>query len=96
LIDLLVAKKLCIKVMNLERTMMNMRALVRAYEECMMVDIFLASVDMSKQCYIFRATIILIYMKPVCWNKIKVFEIKSPLRFEILYTDTIMTKLAEN
>ena len=90
----LVADMLGVKVMHLERAMMNMTGLVGAHEESMMIDMVRATVNVSEDGNILLVTPIrLLQIEEVGRNKVEGPGVKAHLILEVLYAQPVVSQL---
>lgn len=89
----LVAQHLCVVVVHLERTVVYMARVAGGHEEAVMVDIVLTTVYVREHSNRLLSLVREGDLKEVGWHDVKVGQIKLNLRFEIAYTESIVTKL---
>ena len=91
----LMAHMLGVKVMHLERAMMNVTGFVGAHEESMMIDMVRATVDVSEDGNILLVTPIrLFYVEKVGRDKVECSGVKAHLISKVLYTQPIVSQLS--
>lgn len=91
----LMSELLGVKVMHLERAMMNVTGFIGAHEESMMIDVVRAAVDVSEHGNILLVTPIRFFLvEKVGRNEIECSSVKAHLIWEVSYTQPIVSQLS--
>lgn len=86
---------LCIEVMDLEGTMVNVGRSICTYEETVVVDVVIAAIDMRKECDILFLAFPF-HVKEISRHNIEYGRIKSDEILEFLRANSEVAKLFNN
>lgn len=89
----LMAKLLRVEVVHLERTVVDVRFLSLAQEDCVVIDVVSASVNVSKDGDVFLCAVPGVNIEQVAWHKVERVGVPAQLCGEVLHAKAVMTQL---